>query len=153
MKEITVGRKHDNDVVLNDSMVGRCVAKVIKHEDGHFSIVDLSSTNGVYVNGTRIPAEVEVTINNHDFIHIGNTTLNLEEIILRARLRGLSIDDSTFPPPNNAMCYCPPPPEEGNGGDDSNEGCILRMKRNWWKWILALLVGLAIGILITFLML
>lgn len=109
-QEITIGRKSDNNVVLNDPFVGRYAAKVIKHEDGHYSIVDLASVNGVYVNGRRISTEIEVIINYEDVIQIGKTSLKLEEIILRGRLGGLSIEEPTIPPPNNAMCYCAPPP-------------------------------------------
>lgn len=108
-QEITIGRKSDNNVVLNDPFVGRYAAKVIKHEDGHYSIVDLASVNGVYVNGRRISTEIEVIINYEDVIQIGKTSLKLEEIILRGRLGGLSIEKPTIPPPNNAMCYCPSP--------------------------------------------
>jgi len=143
MQEITIGRKQDNDVVLNDPLVGRCVAKVIRHDDGHYSIVDLMSTNGVYVNGKRIPEGGEVIINNYDVILIGKTSLDLEKIILMARLRGISIDDPTFPPPNNAMCYCPAPPESW-------------WKHNWRKCLLVIIVsiiGFVIGILITRLLL
>ena len=143
MQEITIGRKLDNDVVLNDPYVGRCVAKIIRHDDGHYSIVDLMSTNGVYLNGKRIPAGEEIIINKYDVILIGKTTLNLEEIILRARLGGLSIADSTCPPPENAMCYCPAPPE------------LHWWNRDWGKLLLTIIVsviGCTIGMLIIFLL-
>lgn len=110
LKEITIGRNLDNDVVLDDPTVGRCHAKVIRHDDGHFSIVDLASTNGVYVNGRRIADEE--TINSNDVIRIGNTILNLEEILLKAGLNGISKNSPTFPPPDNAMCYCQKPPDD-----------------------------------------
>ena len=155
MQEITIGRKQDNDVVLNDPMVGRCVAKVIRHDDGHYSIVDLMSTNGVYVNGKRIPAGGEIIIYNNDVIRIGNALLNLEQIILRARLRGISIDDPTFPPPNNAMCYCPVPPDS-DGGKDHQNGSSWRRQSNLGKWLLTIIVsviGFTIGILITYFLL
>ena len=147
MQEITIGRKQDNDVVLNDPMVGRCVAKVIRHDDGHYSIVDLMSTNGVYVNGKRIPTGGEIIINNNDVILIGKTALNLEGIILRARLGGLSINDPTFPPTNNAMCYCPAPPDESTD-DTSNDGSGNSIPI--WKIILLIEGAILLGILLYF---
>lgn len=117
-QEITIGRKLNNNVVINDPFVERYAAKVIKHEDGHYSIVSLASVNGVYVNGRRISTETEVIINYEDVIQIGKTSLKLEEIILRARLGGLSIEEPTIPPLNNAMCYCPAPTKEND--DDAN---------------------------------
>lgn len=116
-KEITIGRKQDNDVVLDDPTVGQCHAKIIRHDDGHFSIVDLASTNGTFMNGNRIPSEIEVIINYKDVIRIGNTTLNIEEILLKAGLNGISKRSPTFPPPDNAMCYCQEPPNRVNPED------------------------------------
>lgn len=70
---ITIGRKDDNDIVVNDVYVGRNHCKLIKDEQGSYYIVDLGSTNGTYVNGMRISESVKLSIN--DIIRIGNTTL------------------------------------------------------------------------------
>lgn len=148
MQEITIGRKSDNDVVLNDPMVGRCVAKIIRYDDGHYSIVDLMSTNGVYVNGKRIPTGGEVIINNYDVILIGETSLYLEKIILMARLSGIAIDDPAFPPPYNAMCYCPPPEDWDDDKDNKDE------KESSWQNALAIIaivimLSVVLGSIIT----
>ena len=49
----TVGRSSDADITLNSSELSRMHAH-LKRGNGTFSIHDLDSTNGVYLNGTRI---------------------------------------------------------------------------------------------------
>lgn len=73
MKTITIGRHPDNNVVINDPVVGRHHLQITQHDDGHFSVLDLNSKNGTYVNGKRIYGEVRLSQN--DEIQIGRTTL------------------------------------------------------------------------------
>lgn len=49
---ITIGRKPENDIVLNDSSISRIHARV-KLQNGKLTITDLDSTNGITVNGLR----------------------------------------------------------------------------------------------------
>lgn len=51
MKTITIGRHPDNNVVINDPIVGRHHLRIMQYDDGHYSVLDLNSTNGTYVNG------------------------------------------------------------------------------------------------------
>ena len=51
-----VGRGAHNDVRLDDESVSETHAKLQKREDGWY-VVDMQSTNGTYVGGTRIPNE------------------------------------------------------------------------------------------------
>lgn len=46
MKVVNIGRNPENDVVIKDSTVGRQHVQIIQHEDGHYTVVDLGSTNG-----------------------------------------------------------------------------------------------------------
>lgn len=58
LKELTnIGRAETNDIVLNSPAVSKEHAK-IKYEDGDFVVYDLASTNGTYVNGTRITKKI-----------------------------------------------------------------------------------------------
>jgi len=50
---VLVGRKSDADIILAAMSVSRHHARFVRGEDG-YSIVDLSNTNGTYVNGQRI---------------------------------------------------------------------------------------------------
>ncbi|PYV82710.1 MAG: hypothetical protein DMG05_27655 [Acidobacteria bacterium] len=51
--EILVGRKSDADIILAHASVSRHHAKLVRGQEG-YSIIDLSNTNGTYVNGQRI---------------------------------------------------------------------------------------------------
>lgn len=73
MRIITIGRHPDNNVVINDPIVGRHHLQITQHDDGHFSVLDLNSKNGTFVNGKRIYGEVRLS--RSDEIQIGRTTL------------------------------------------------------------------------------
>ena len=73
MKVITIGRSHDNDVSINDPYVGRHHCQIVQYDDGSFTIVDMNSTNGTYVNGRRVFGEIRLQPN--DTITIGHINL------------------------------------------------------------------------------
>jgi predicted component of type VI protein secretion system len=73
--EIVLGRR-EGDLVIDDLEVSRRHA-VIRARDGVIEIDDLDSTNGTFVNGSRI-AEPR-TVLPGDVIQVGQTRLELEE--------------------------------------------------------------------------
>ena len=48
----TIGRSRQADVVVNEPSLSRVHARIILGDDGHASVEDLGSTNGVFVNGS-----------------------------------------------------------------------------------------------------
>lgn len=80
MKQITIGRKSDNDVVYNNTKVSghhcRCY-----EVGGHCYIEDTHSTNGVFVNGERISEPTEFLPESE--IRIGPVTVKGAEVIRR----------------------------------------------------------------------
>ena len=70
--KISIGRDVGNDVVLNDRKISKEHATVI-WENGEFSVIDLDSTNGTFVNEGRITGQVP--LGNGDQISIGKFTL------------------------------------------------------------------------------
>lgn len=60
IKQITIGRYADNDVVVNDSRVSGHHCRVYE-ENGKYYVVDTDSTNGVRVGDVRIAAPTEIT--------------------------------------------------------------------------------------------
>lgn len=54
MKELTIGKLSDNDIVIDNAMVSRRHAKIVMDKSGHCEIVDLNSKNGTYVNGRKV---------------------------------------------------------------------------------------------------
>jgi aspartyl protease family protein len=73
MKVITIGRDLDNDIVIHDSKVSRHHVQIIDKGSGNYRIVDLGSTNGVFVNDRKISGETPLLTN--DVVCIGNTVL------------------------------------------------------------------------------
>ena len=68
-KEITkIGRKLDNDLEIQDSLVSRHHAE-IHLKDGRFKLVDLDSTGGTYLNNKKIQESV---IYSGDIILLAN---------------------------------------------------------------------------------
>ncbi|MDH5425555.1 MAG: FHA domain-containing protein [Gammaproteobacteria bacterium] len=72
---LTVGRNQDNDLVIDDIAVSGLHAQFEREEDpyyeGHYRyyLHDLGSTNGSFVNGSRVVARKELT--NNDMVKIG----------------------------------------------------------------------------------
>ncbi len=74
MKVITIGRStENNDIVVNDEKVSRNHLQMVMDDNGNYSVVDLGSTNGTYVNGQRISGEVRLQLG--DEVRIGQTVL------------------------------------------------------------------------------
>lgn len=59
-RETRIGRKLDNDLVIQDVLVSREHAKVI-YEEGHFVAYDLESTGGTFINNKKISKGVLYT--------------------------------------------------------------------------------------------
>ena len=56
-EEIFIGRRSDSGIVLRDPYVSRRHAKLVKNEGG-FTLFDLDSTHGTFVNGLQIQSSV-----------------------------------------------------------------------------------------------
>jgi len=65
----TIGSVAGNTVVLADPAVSRKHAGIRK-VDGDYELADFGSTNGVYVNGHKVPKK---TLSPGDIIRVGNT--------------------------------------------------------------------------------
>ena len=52
-KSLVIGKKRENDIVLNLKQISRHHAKIVHNEKGLY-VYDLNSTNGTYVNNVRI---------------------------------------------------------------------------------------------------
>jgi len=67
----TIGRR-DCDIVLDDEKVSRKHASIIIVQIDKYSVQDLASRNGTFVNGVRLTRR---NIQHNDLIRIGNCTL------------------------------------------------------------------------------
>lgn len=67
----TVGSVAGNTIVLSDPAVSRKHVG-IRRVGGNFELADLGSTNGVYVNGHKVPKK---TLVPGDIVRVGNTEM------------------------------------------------------------------------------
>ncbi len=73
-RALVIGRSRDCDVTLDDPNISRRHAEIRQENGGHV-VVDLGSTNGIEVNGSRVErAELE----NGDLIVLGRTSVTFE---------------------------------------------------------------------------
>lgn len=73
---VRIGRRDDNDGVLPDASVSGLHCEISKNEFG-FSIRDLDSTNGTYLN--NVPVEgAPMPLFRHDVLKIGDVMLTIE---------------------------------------------------------------------------
>ena len=58
-------------MIRDNSAIGRHHADIVFH-DGEYFIIDLNSTNHVYVNGTMIPQNQEIHLQNQSTIRLAD---------------------------------------------------------------------------------
>ena len=94
-RPMALGRDNMNPIRLHDHEVSRRHAEIRPQDQGHYTLVDLGSANGTYVNGTLIEA---TTLKAGDQVQIGQTILVFKAIVeshVREPLAGveLSLND------------------------------------------------------------
>ena len=72
--EFTLGRKQGlvDGVISFNRMIGRSHCRITR-QGNQFAIIDLSSTNGTYVNRVRLQPEQPCPIKNGDMIRLANS--------------------------------------------------------------------------------
>jgi putative nucleotidyltransferase with HDIG domain len=87
---LRAGRLASLEVVLDDSSVSRKHAEVRIGLDGHWTVRDLESTNGTYVNSTRVNPGEDFPLKPRDVVQFGKVALLVE--LVDATLDGPSSD-------------------------------------------------------------
>ena len=72
MQELTIGRSPDNSIIINDNTVSRRHATLIIAQN-EFSVKDLGSSNGTFVNGMRVAGVSRLQAN--DILKVGNSVV------------------------------------------------------------------------------
>ena len=83
-----IGRHSDNDLTIRDASISRQHAEIHRRRNGNFTITDLDSMNGVFVNQKKIDS---VTLSDGDVIEIGDKTFRF-----RMRKQDESTDGETL---------------------------------------------------------
>jgi pSer/pThr/pTyr-binding forkhead associated (FHA) protein len=101
---ITIGRKMDNDVVIDNLAVSGHHAKVVE-ESGTYFVEDTGSTNGTFVNDTKVAKQ---RLQSGDQIRIGKHVLVFEDETATAKPKAAA------PPAldGDKTVYAPPPAGE-----------------------------------------
>ncbi len=73
--EVTIGRAAGCQVTIDDTYASQLHARVFLR-DGQFFVEDIGSTNGTYLNRTKVSGPM--VIQRGDQLQIGNTILELE---------------------------------------------------------------------------
>jgi len=107
---LTLGRVQDNQVVVNDSKASSHHAEIRSTVDG-YTITDLGSTNGTFVNEQQLAPHTPRALNNADIIRIGDTRFTYT-------ISGpAAIPPTIYAAPGNepyAPTVAAPPPAYGN---------------------------------------
>ncbi len=72
---ITLGRSHRADITINDALLSRIHAEIVRSENGGFQIVDNQSTNLTIVNNHDIACS---ELKTGDCILLGETEIHVE---------------------------------------------------------------------------
>jgi pSer/pThr/pTyr-binding forkhead associated (FHA) protein len=100
---ITIGRKEENDIAIDNQAISGRHAKILKEGDAIF-IEDANSLNGTYVNGQKISKS---ELYNGDIILIGVHTMEVISDKIRATdpksfaVRGRSMDETMVIAPSD----------------------------------------------------
>ncbi len=150
---ITLGRDITNDIVINDPEVSRHHMRLTRGAGG-YTLEDLGSTNGTFVNGQRLTGAKP--LNNGDMIGLGETvTLGYE--MIREQPVGAPPEEPVTapspaaprppspaapqPPPYSqqpAPSYSPPPPQAPPGPGYDYDPYAVREEepRQTMRWVL-----------------
>lgn len=74
---ITLGRAHDSTIVLDDDYASSRHARIYPDRDGQWIVEDLGSTNGTYLDRTRLTTPTPIPLGAS--IRIGKTVIELRK--------------------------------------------------------------------------
>ncbi|SBT94891.1 FHA domain-containing protein [Streptomyces sp. DI166] len=74
---ITLGRAHDSTIVLDDDYASSRHARIYPDRDGQWIVEDLGSTNGTYLDRSRLTTPTPIPLGAP--IRIGKTVIELRK--------------------------------------------------------------------------
>jgi len=79
LRDVTIGRSSDNDIMLDYGKTSRNHA-IIHPDGGRFYVIDLGSSNGTYLGRTRLPANTPQLWTVDKPLAIGDVQIQLESM-------------------------------------------------------------------------
>ena len=76
---VTIGQGSQNDIVLNDDSVSTMHAR-LEYDAAGWRITDLGSTNGTYVEGTRLTPNIPTPLAYSAMVRFGGLTLQFRAV-------------------------------------------------------------------------
>jgi len=127
--DITIGRDNDNQIVLKGEGVSRHHARIQRTMQGNYTITDLGSTNGTYLNKNRLEEEIPVSWQIGDIVQIGVYAIQVGRVgddgepipfhpYYDPRVDGIPTTVMTAPIPNRMPMYASPPVTDDQVGFD-----------------------------------
>lgn len=127
--EITIGRDKENNVSLQGEGVSRFHARIQRTMEGNYTITDLGSTNGTYLNKLRLEEDIPVAWNIGDVVQIGNYYIQVGRASdegdgipfhpnFDPRTDGIPTTIMNAPIPDKMPMYASPPVTDEQAGHD-----------------------------------
>src|SRR4051794_16463791 len=66
-----IGNDPEGDIVVNRPSVSWRHCRLTRWADGSYTLEDLGSTNGTYINGRQLPIQSETPVRRHDTVTLG----------------------------------------------------------------------------------
>ena len=142
-----VGREEECDIVLENNYLTKRHFEILKKKE-QFTIKDLGSSNGTFLNGKKLQPHVSNNLKSEDLITIGDV-----KIVFEARSKdfhklteNIPVPTTTQDSPNASMALSKVLLEEESGVESVEEATALKQSpvENKKKMILYAVVGVAL---------
>lgn len=95
---LRVGRTGDNNLALNHREISRQHMRITWRDDDKFLIEDLNSSNGVWLNESRVPSRIPQELNEGDVIRCGPYLLTFERLVYPQPSLIRDVESGELPP-------------------------------------------------------
>jgi len=119
-RPITLGRRQDNDVVIDETTVSRRHSLILDTPGG-FVLRDLNTTNGTYINRNRI-GQAEHLLHHGDQIKLGGSEVTL---VFMHDAPGTVMVEESSTPPHGIYISEGPSPEEADAEFQEAESALM----------------------------
>jgi hypothetical protein len=129
----TIGRENCDIILPQDSLISRRHAKIERH-GGNLVISDMDSSNGTFVNGSRLQAPH--TLQTGDTIRVGSTSLTVQGAGGAPPTRMIN-EQPQFTPSPPAQYQAPQTPHPGQATKDKTLAYVLEFLLLGVGWLYA----------------